>query len=241
MKYLASVLLLFLSIFAQAAPTVGVSAYVHNAGFTSPLTTAGVTTQASGSSFLASATTKGSTATIADNKGNSASYSIVLQVHDTNDDVWFTTWLCTNCAGGSGHTWTVTDSVGPWVKQLEGIEVIGGATSSVIDASNSAFDSGGTSPLSVAVTTTLANDLVIGVIADATSSAFTLTQGAGFTLINQNTTAYSYASAYKAAPTTGSYDPNWTGTASGAATAITLAFKAAGAATPPSALFLVVP
>lgn len=190
-------------------------------------TTVTINTAATGSSFLvAFFTANGDTVNaVSDNKGNT--YSSVTSVVDSTNGNKMWLYQTTNGAGGSGHTFTVTMSSGG-VVLISGIEVTGAVTASLIDQTNTAFDS--STPFGCAVTTTVADSLVIGLasVIDGAGTT-TFTANGSFTKFREQLATWHFAAASLAVAATGTYDPAWTQTTYGYAALITINVKSATA------------
>lgn len=90
---------------------IGAHTKVSDSGTTSPQTTPGVTTQASGSTFVIDVImTSSSMNNVQDNMGNT--YSLALQVNDYSTTFDLARWVCLNGVGGAGHTFTVVKAGG---------------------------------------------------------------------------------------------------------------------------------
>lgn len=144
-------------------------------------TTAGVTTQVSGSSFCLLIADDGTSVVPSDNKGNTANYFAIGTRFTGVANV--SLWLCTNGAGGAGHTFTATSSGGSTDVQIYPVELTAGALASLVDVFPvTQWNDDVASPFtSNSATTTLANDLVLAFcITVTTSGTETLTFGNGY-------------------------------------------------------------
>lgn len=200
------------------------------------VTTVGINTSASGSSFLIFIIDDAATSRVpSDNKGNTASY---VQVGSTLTNwlgfgIQLSIWLCTNGTGGTGHTATATVSPSADVEAYL-VEVTGGATASLVDALSSAFwnNDAATPFTSNNVVTSNATDLLLAFTATDISTPETLTWGNGFTQVvaDGNPAHFGGGIAKQVVTSTGTYSSSFTSTsASNAATAV-IAFKDGGLA-----------
>lgn len=161
---------------ASSGASIGAMASVNGT------TTTGVTTAASGSSFAIVTGEYNPGTSIAaptDNKGNT--YIAVFHV-DSGTSYRATLWLCTNGVGGTGHTWTDHDTK-PY-GTLTAVEIKGGALSALLDGYVGAATTGAGPWASGSLTTTAANDLMVGFAVydwPSTNSGITAV-AAGYTL-----------------------------------------------------------
>jgi hypothetical protein len=194
-----------------------------------------VSTAASGSTFVVIAYISGSGngvgATVTDSKGNTYTASIVGPVQTGNTFFWIFT--SQNAVGGSGMTVEfVPLSGGNLVMQF--IEITGAATAS-IDQTSAAGGSPGAAVSTMpapAVTTTSANELVLGIVVTQGSAADTVTATTG-TRIRQDldsTNFLSIASSFQITSSTGTFTPSFNGSVIAFYGAGTLSFIQASAA-----------
>lgn len=143
-------------------------------------------------------------------------------------------WLCTNGAGGTAHIATAIQS-GAQLGIGFLIEVTGGALASLLDQ-NSGFLGDGTSPWTNAVTTTNANDLLIGCgLTGSNSGTETDTWGGTnvLTMLDQlgNANFFTGCTGKLVVAATGTYTASLTSTSTGVATTaanmLMIALKAA--------------
>lgn len=218
---------------ALAAIDVGqASAGAFTGGATS-VTTTGITTSASGSSFIiyVSYVSGFSVSSIADSKSNS--YTLVASaltgwLSATNSAIY----LCTNCTGGSGHTATLNLS-GSTQAEIYLVEVTGGATASLVDATPSTFWNDDTaSPFtSNSLTSSNANDLLLAFTNTNGNTTDTFTWGNSFTQVTAdgNPAHFTGGVAKRVVSSTGTYNSTFTssGGTSEAASAL-ISLKASG-------------
>lgn len=212
----------------MAAPALGASVLTPSGSAPAsvdPLTTGAITSTASGSSFLIYfATTSSATiSTVSDSKSNS--YTSQASIVETNDGTKLWVYKTENGTGGSSHTATVDLSSGGilWVAL---VEVTGGATSSIIDVSATAYNFN--DPHDCAVTTTVADTLLIAAVHTSQGVGGAYTAGGSFTNFLTEATTGLNAIASRTGATATSYDPAWTNGSSYIANArITLAIKPA--------------
>lgn len=200
------------------------------ASHASSAVTAGVTTQAAGSSFVIGvACSAGSFTSVADSKSNIYTQIGTEQSSSGHAIRWY---LCTNGTGGASHTATVVASF----PTCYFAEITGGLTASILDQQNQGTDA--TSPYgdAVTITTTQAAELILAIVSgDGSSNPLTYTLGNSFTAIDAETDGSSFWTSsfmQRVVAATGTY--NISATASGSTTdAVVLiaSFKeAAGAA-----------
>ncbi len=152
----------------------------HSTSLVTVTTTAGVTTQASGSTFVVFATTGGTTApTITDSNLNV--YSQVGSTITSALGYCGAMYIKVNGTGGSGHTFTATTLTNENTS-LYAIEVTGGPTSGIQDrAPAGILDTASAYTSNLTGATTQANELLLAFIATGTSSGTeTLTWGNSF-------------------------------------------------------------
>lgn len=209
----ALILILFLLLATPASAAIAVGGHTAAAGNCSggtTLTTSAITTAASGSTFwVGVSTTSVYTATaVDDNKSNS--YTQIGTEVTTSTGLKMRRYKCVNCSGGTSHTFSVyDDGTGTECKAIWVIEITGADTTASLDQQNAAEDTA--SPFdSPSVTTTQANELLIGLAADdSTSDGDTFTAGASFTKLDEittGTTTITGMSATRSVTSTGSYN-----------------------------------
>lgn len=198
------------------------------------VTTVGINTTASGSSFLIFAIDDGSSRTVSDNKGNTSNYS---QVGSTLTNwlgfgINLSIWLCTNGTGGAGHTATLTPGASADL-EVYLVEVTGGATASLVDALSSAFwnDDNATPFTSNNVVTTNATDLLLAFTATDISLTETLTWGNSFTQVvaDGNPGHFGSGIAKRLVTSTGTYASSFTSNNSSQSATAVIALKSAAA------------
>lgn len=172
--------------------TVGVTASkAATASSLKTVTTTGVTTQTTGSDFFVIATWYNSTTApvITDSKSNPWT-QIGTNVYNSTDGTGMAVFRSLNATGGTSHTFTMTSGAGTYVSMCM-LEIKG--SSHVIDQSAQGTAASGTSASSGNITTTNANDILIGfcyVDSEATTQAitanspFTLQVSVGYTVNN---------------------------------------------------------
>ena len=192
----------------MASPAIGSSTAIVTT-FQDPTTTGSITTTGSGSSFFVLfCSGSGATVTsVTDSKSNT--YTLLGSSTNTNDGIKIWVYYAENGTGGASHTFTVDMSGNSLM--VAGIEVTGAATASIIDASNTAYDTGGT-PFNCSVTSTVDDTLFLGFVLASTTTG-TWTANGGFTLgetaVN-GTAAFRTAWAYKQVAGASANDPAWT-------------------------------
>lgn len=184
------------------AITLGVSAIASHA---TAATTAGITTQ-SGSALLYLCGGTSSLTNLTDSKGNTP---VQIGSEITGASSWkvrvYRAW---NITGGSGHTATLTQPD----CTLHLIEIRGVDTSSPQDQVNNQNDAASpfTSP---AITTTVADEILIGYHTCDGATGSTFTHGNSFTEIQSETNGNLYwpsASSYRIVSSTGTYNTSVT-------------------------------
>lgn len=132
-----------LTAFAHSgSPSIGGSAKVSDSGTTSPQTTAGVTTQASGSTFVVDVImTSLYLQSVTDNKGNT--YTLDSTVANYSGDFDLLRYICANGTGGAGHTVSITKTGGAETAEVTAffVELVGvgakiGSTVGTVDATD---------------------------------------------------------------------------------------------------------
>lgn len=189
----------------------GVSAKVSANSATS-MTTAGVTTQAAGSTFVVSVSDPNQNITVADNKGNTYTKrgsTLTLGSSATSK------WTCENGAGGAGHTLTVTWTSGSADGTVTFGEITGAASAS-FDVMASNFDN--TNPYTV-TSPTLSQAAELAIVFVTTDNApISYAESTGFTIYQQETNAGLYwtaAALYKIVSATTALTPSFAGIGSG--------------------------
>ncbi|MBZ5701485.1 MAG: hypothetical protein LAN84_06530 [Acidobacteriia bacterium] len=174
----------------------------------------------------------GDTGTVTDSLNPSGNWvSLTVQSIGSTAKVQF--WYVPNSASGASDTITLTISPTAAHLSLAAEEYSGVATASPVDVSAQQTGGPSTTPSGPAITTTVANDAVIGACATGGASG-TWTAGAGYTL-RDSTTRQGNEEQLNVA--TGSYTPNFTTGNSTSWACTSIAFKPSGGA-PPCASFL---
>lgn len=173
----------------------------------------------------------GATATVSDNKSNSYSQARHRDISANNEGVWL--WYAANVTSSATFTVTVDPNGASADITLVIAEFSGAATASALDQSN---DNGAdsTSPSSGSVTTSLNDELYVGVLTHGNTNR-TLTEGGGWSLIQENeggTSNIPISVIFKTAAA-GTYDATWTiGTGSSTYAAVIASFKVGGPQSP---------
>jgi hypothetical protein len=243
MRKIVALFLLFCPILSWAVnPALGGHNVTAVSGGTSgTITTTGVTTQASGSSFVVAAIALGTLTSFAVSSDTfSNSWGSPATAQETNDGGWLYVWVVNGGAGGASHTVTVTTGGGATLYKVDFFEV---TNSVALDGAIGHGYSSASPNSTILVTPTQANDLIAGIAYSASGLNRPIT-AAGYTQIDQqfyaSVDATSYASYYLLNPALSAQAPPMANGFSALAV-VALAFKPASAAAPPSALFLVVP
>ena len=155
---------------------------------TNPMTTAPVNTQPTGSTFVvfAGAGISGGTAfqSLGDNMGNTYAPIGTPQSYATNQGE-LRAFVCSNCRGGTGHTWSLhkPTNLANWETVLFVVEVLGApALDAYVEANLSRLSAG------LTVTTSKAGDmLLVCALAASYGSPDRYTPSAGFTLLDDQT------------------------------------------------------
>jgi hypothetical protein len=178
---------------------------------TSPMTTNGITTQKSGSSFVVCASIDTNYGTpvsisISDNMGNTYR-QVGSNVFYASDQGTTSMYVCTSCAGGANHKFSMTKQSGfaDYESTMFVVEIQGATTVGDYVQTNAQ-----SSPLSAgSVKTTKAGDaLVMCAFASSYSSPDNYTPSTGYTLLDQQTSgtvSMAGASAAGLAKAPGSY------------------------------------
>lgn len=167
LRHLIAALLCAASLPTLAAIAVGQHTVVVNPAFTnvSTLTTSGVSTSATGSTFVLIVQVKGSisgTTPILDSKGN----TYTLKTTNTSGgfgNISQYIYVCDNCTGGTGHTAT-TNFAAAASGSLNFVEVTGAANPSYDTSTTMGSNSALNTIPGAAITTTNANDLILSTI-----------------------------------------------------------------------------
>jgi hypothetical protein len=221
--------------FASAAGAVSQGLFEELAisGGTPTSTTASINTTTGSTFLIVFRDYTPSVSAVTDNKSNTyTQVGTTVTIGGTGLSVW----ICVNGTGGSGHKPTITKSNGDFAL-ISFAEITGTATSSATDGTASAaLDS--SSPFDGTVTTSNANDLIIGIgSTDGAAGTVTYTPGTGFTLISgpsnsSGTNALSLGVMTRNPGATGTYGPNFTVNSGSNAAVVTFALKElAGAST----------
>lgn len=223
---------LFVSLPTFGAIAVGVTSgaapgFVNNNTLT-------VSPAASGSTFVVAAyisgTGNGTGATVTDSKGNTYTPSIEGPVQTGNAFFWIFT--CQNAIGGASMTVEfIPLSGGNLVMQF--IEITGATTPTSIDQTSAAGGSPGTAVSTMpspSVTTTNANELILGIVLTQGSALDTITATTGTLILQtQDTTNFlNIASSFRIVSSTGANAPGFSGTSTAFYGAGTLSFIQAG-------------
>lgn len=215
--------------------SIGVAVTPEEINVTSgtPTTTTGsATTQASGSSFLIPLRAYGDLYSAVTDSFNNT-YTFQGKKQNTSDGDWLHLYLCQNGTGGASHKPKVTVS-GTELVSFGLFEVQGAATASLDAVSAGVFDS--SSPFGDALTTTNAADMVIGLFgSNGAAGTVTYTPGSGFSTFTGagssiGTNGLSFGVAYQVVAATGTYNPAFTVSSGNRGPALTIALKAAAAA-----------
>ena len=214
-----SLLLPLLLAFAHvASAAIAIGGNTSGGGYGSSVTTTGITTQASGSTYYAVWISTGTfgTGAVSDSSSNTWVHS-VNNVSFSGALRHIDVWTCQSCAGGSGHTFTFNpQNGGAYVYFF--IEVTGAATSSLDQNQNAMGSGGGTSISTTSVTTTSASELVLAMLAvtnDVTLSAPTSSFTLGTAQQDGGNGSESAAWAYRVVSATGTYSTSFTVSSSG--------------------------
>lgn len=198
--------------------SVGVTAVGSGGGGTA--TTSGGTTNASGSTFYAVVIIKNSTAVamnLSDAWGNT--YTQIGSTVSDSSSRWLSRYQCVNGVGGSGHTLTATESVGTDAVTVYFVEIVGGATITPLDQSNTygnSFAGNPTNSGSITLTPSANSELLISTyVTEKFAAGLSYTEANGFTvqaLVADGTTGNSCASAIgtQVVASPGSYSASWT-------------------------------
>lgn len=161
---------------------IGVSAKVTTDGSSSTGTTTAMATQASGSILVAGMVFDNTVnfVSLAENKGNGAPTQIGSELAFGSAKVRFYYWQ--NAVGGAGHTCTLTLDAAA-AKDLQWVEITGGALTSSLDAAPAAVTDA-SSPFQSASTGVLAqaNEAVVSFIATANGTNSAFAESTGFTI-----------------------------------------------------------
>lgn len=210
-----------LSIFAfqaAAAPPPGPSVLQHtviNGANPSPNTSAGITTQASGSSFLvcvAGGGTFSGTLTVSDNKGNTYTQVMAPTQSPTTHvsaPAWTAVYLCSNGVGGAGHTFTVATTQGDYASAIAAeISKPVATDTALVHASDTA------TPYSAgSITTVTDHALVLSFVGSAgTVTSLVGTPGNGFSKVDEisNDAYWTCSLASKSVSPAGAVSDSWT-------------------------------
>lgn len=215
------------------AASVGVHAHIQGTTSTLTLTTPGVATQATGSTFLGSAIAAGASniSSVQDNKTNA--YSQIQTSFNTSFGSSMAWYRKENGLGGAGHTFTSTLLSGQ-VQTVYFDEVLGAATSSVLDQSV-VFVGDASSPFTTNTTgtTTQADEIAFAFYGtDTPSGTETITWGNGFTQIDAdgNSSFVTGGIAFKVLSATGTVQGSITSSVATDTAGAVLTFKALASA-----------
>lgn len=233
-KLLAALLLWAIAAPVWCAIDVGQASAGAFGGVVTTITTTAITTSASGSSFfIAVADDQSSSRTVSDNKSNTYTQVGPTLSNAFGFGVNASLYLCTSCTGGSGHTATVTFPTAA-DGEIYLIEIVGGASSSLVDVAAASWSSDTSSPFtSNSITTTNAADLILAITVTITSGGTEiLTWGNSFTQVSAdgNTAHFTGGIAKLIVGSTGTYNSTFTSAGGGATAAgsAVISFKAAG-------------
>lgn len=186
------------------AIALGQHAVASTAGASS-VTTGAVTTQASGSNFyLLISFRQGDTFNgVSDSKGNT--YTQVDTLADGGYGWTISTYRCENGTGGSGHTATVTMGATTRIVCYF-VEITGAVLSGATDQHSIAKDT--SSPFDgTALTTTQANEILLGIVRSNDTVNTTITVNGGMTQLDIDATNTASVAFYRALSATGTYSP----------------------------------
>jgi hypothetical protein len=141
--------------------TFGITASAHGASSSSKTcTTTAATTGSTGSDFFVVATWYNSTTApvISDSKSNTWT-QVGTNVYNSTDQTGMAVFRCLNGTGGSSHTFTMTSGAGTYVSMCV-IELKN--TNHTIDQTHQGTAAAGTTANSGNITTTNANDCLLG-------------------------------------------------------------------------------
>jgi hypothetical protein len=164
------------------AHAIKVDAYGHGS---SPLTTAAVTSQPSGSTFVVFVGYH-QPGSVTDSKGNTYTAVGAPITFSSEAGSYFAAFVCVSCTGGGGHTFSFNKAAGDFADEatLMAVEALGGPAVDAFIASDSFANPIAAGPL----TTTHAGDvLVLAALGNSFSSPDNYTPSAGFTLLDQDT------------------------------------------------------
>lgn len=210
---------------------IAIGVHAHNQGTTASttLSTTGVTTQASGSTFLIGVVAAGTSNIVAvvDSKLNL--YTQIQTQFNTSFGSCMAWYRSENGVGGAGHTITSTLGTGQ-VQTIYFVEITGAALSGVLDQSV-AFAADASSPFTTSTTgtTTQADEIAIALYAtDTPSGTETITWGAGFTQIDAdgNSSFVTGGIAFKVLVATGTVQASITSTVATDTAAAVATFRA---------------
>ena len=193
------------------AIALGVSAK-QAANSATSMTTPGVASSASGSTFVITVSDPNQSITVGDNKGNTyTQIGTTLTAGSTK----LSMWRCENGTGGSGHTATVTWTSGTSDGVITFAEITGAAAAS-FDVTAQAFDN--TNPYTV-TSPTLSQAAELAICFVGTDNApISYAESTGFTIYQQETNSGLYwtsAALYKIVAATTALTPSFSGIGSG--------------------------
>jgi hypothetical protein len=179
-----------------------------------PLVTAGVTTQASGSSFFLFVCLPGGTAvaTVSDSKGNTWTQVGTTQTYASGGGTW-TVWSALSGTGGSGHTFSLqsvppSSSTGGPEGVIFAVEVIGGHSVDAFSLGTSTANPIVATP----VTTSHPSEiLLMFAMADSFGPGDTYTPSSPFSILDQQQNggdSMAGATAWRVTGASGSYGGN---------------------------------
>lgn len=199
---------------------------------TSGVTTAGQTTQSSGSILVIGAAWEGDSTppTISDSKSNS--YTLIGSAEQASSyPSYGAIWYCENATGGSSHTFTVNKTNS--YASIFVLEITGGALSGSLDQENAAASDTSSPVTSGTITTTSANQILIGFTSLSCFAATTITANNSFTkqLEITSTSSWQGALAYRIVSSTGTYEADFTVTSLTSGSGHIASFKEAASVT----------
>lgn len=170
-------------------------------------TTGSVTTQATGSILIIAVVWEPNSTppTISDSKGNS--YSLIGSVRQASAyPSYIGFWRCENATGGASHTFTGAKSNG--YCSIFAMEITGGATSSALDQNTGAASDTATPVTSGSITTTTADQILIGFVGGLCSANTAYTANNSFTKIQELTSVAEWQGclSYRIVTGTGTYE-----------------------------------
>jgi hypothetical protein len=191
------------------AIAIGQKAAAHSSGSATSVTTTGVATSATGSTFVVLVQADATINTPTDNKGNT--YTAVTTSR-ANSGINSRMYYCENGAGGSGHTFTFTTGFSANLS-IYAVEITGGLTSGILDQQNSIVDSSSPFTVTTGATTQAAEISIAALSGNSGSSPATHAESTGYTIQAQVTTGgpdWPGCIASKVLSATGAQTPSFT-------------------------------